>query len=130
MSKNKGPEPTPAEDYFAQLSWQRRYRRWRRIPSRGDPKEPKWCYKIEYSKEGLPDDAGIFHKAIIGFLQVANWVAGIAVFVLLLIGLTSLLNGTSVHQDGTGLAVIVMGGFVLVTIIAAIEDSKDTEDNK
>lgn len=99
MAKNTRHDPTPAEEYFAQLSWQQRF--WRRKaaqPSRSDPEEPNWRYKIVYPKSATNSlfivisrtifVIAIFFVVYLLLEQAITSHSGLATFILVLMLIT------------------------------------------
>jgi len=102
MAKNKENDQTPAEDYFAQLEWKRRFGR-RRVFD-----EPNWRYKIIYPKRETDDFlSGVVRSLFIigiffiGFLllnQAINYSSGLAIFILIVMLITGVIIGFAIKD--------------------------------
>jgi hypothetical protein len=112
MSKNKGPELAPYEEYVAQQDWRRRW--WKRhwIPSRSDP-QPKWHYRIVHGKPRQPQDISA---------QTLFYILGAILFLIITFALTSSQSYLNTPEI-IGIACII-GGIIFVVILAGIDAGK------
>ncbi len=110
MAKGFKPDRTPAEDYLAHLEWHSvhgyRHRPWWTSP------EPKWIYKIIYSRH-KPSEF-IFARIIAGVLCLAV--------------LSALLYGIFILHSGLAIYMGIVFLIILVILFFAIRDARQSSD--
>lgn len=108
MAKRKN-DPTPTEDYIAQLEWRAQHRR--RVPVRF---EPKWKYKIVYRFPSLTLFGRVMQSAAV-------------------IGLVSLIiyftASSQIDLEGKIFYSVILGLIVTIIFFAVRDASKDQDED-